>query len=499
MSHLHSTTAYRALWRTFCITLLLGLLTACNERIAQRQIAFSECRFSKLPTAAQCGIVDVPEDWSKQGGRSLGIAVVVLPANTLGPKPDPLFMFAGGPGQSAEAIVPFAAQLSGVRKNRDIVLIDPRGAGRSAPLNCAALSLRDPFDALLEDAMSDAVAKRCLTELRDAGSADIAQYTTLSFVNDLEQIRATLGYDRINLWGGSYGTRVAQEYLRRHPQRVRSVVLDSVAPPKMRLSLDPWLSRERALADVLAQCATDAACERAYPNLETSLARIRAALDGSGQISVIDPRTGSTHEVPLSYDQVIGALQALVYAPELASLIPPLIARAEAGDYAPLFAAAMMFTDDLSRTMNFALYYAVTCAEDAPRVAPAEAEQALATLRASALAEHSLAACGGWPRPSMPADFYAPVVSDTPVLILSGGLDPVTPPANGDLVASTLANSRHVIAAGYGHIVSPHACAPRLIEAFIDDAGFASLPKSCVDYLTASKPPAPFSSLLEPR
>ena len=114
-------------------------------------------------------------------------------------------MFAGGPGQSAEAIVPFAAQLSGVRKNRDIVLIDPRGAGRSAPLNCAALSLRDPFDALLEDAMSDAVAKRCLTELRDAGSADIAQYTTLSFVNDLEQIRATLGYDRINLWGGSYG------------------------------------------------------------------------------------------------------------------------------------------------------------------------------------------------------------------------------------------------------------------------------------------------------
>ena len=122
----------------------------------------------------------------------------------------------------------------------------------------------------------------------------------------------------------------------------------------------------------------------------------------------------STHEVPLSYDQVIGALQALVYAPELASLIPPLIARAEAGDYAPLFAAAMMFTDDLSRTMNFALYYAVTCAEDAPRVAPAEAEQALATLRASALAEHSLAACGGWPRPPMPADFYAPVVSDTP-------------------------------------------------------------------------------------
>jgi pimeloyl-ACP methyl ester carboxylesterase len=147
--------------------------------------------------------------------------------------------------------------------------------------------------------------------------------------------------------------------------------------------------------------------------------------------------------------------------------------------------------------MNLALYFAVTCAEDAPRVTASDSSRLLATLRAPSLAARNLAACDGWPRPSLPADFYQPLNSAVPTLILSGGLDPVTPAANGELVAKSLSNSRHVIAAGYGHIVSPHACAPRLIEKFIDTAGFATLPQSCLDYLAASKRPPTFSSLLE--
>jgi pimeloyl-ACP methyl ester carboxylesterase len=145
------------------------------------------------------------------------------------------------------------------------------------------------------------------------------------------------------------------------------------------------------------------------------------------------------------------------------------------------------------------LHYAVTCAEDAPRVAAADAVKLFARLKSPALAQRNLAACEGWPRPALPPDFYTPIISGKPVLILSGGLDPATPPANGELIARSLPNSRHVIAAGYGHIVSPHACAPRLIEKFIDDAGFESLPQSCLDYFSASKRPAVFSSLLEAR
>lgn len=476
----------------------LLLVAACGSKAPVRQIALTECRLPNLATAAQCGSVEVPEDRSKPGGKRLAIAVAVLPATTLSPQADPLVMLAGGPGQSSDALAPLAGELSGVRRNRDIVLIDPRGTGKSAPLHCPALAPRDAFDELADaDATTDAV-QRCIAELRGA-HVDVAQYTTSAFVADIDAVREALGYRSVNLWGGSYGTRVAQEYLRRYPQRVRSVVLDGAAPPSMRVSLDLWPSREAAVDQVIAACAASAACRKSYPDLDAMLARIAADLGTARTVSLADPRTGAPRELKLSFDMVIAALQGMVYAPEFASLIPALIARAAAGDYAPLAAAAMVFSDDLARTMNLALHYAVTCTEDAPRVNAAEASRVLSALRAAPLARQNLAACDGWPRPPVPADFYAPVASDKPVLILSGGLDPVTPPAAGDAVARTLPNSRHVVAVGYGHIVSPHACAPRLIEKFVEEAGFATLPRSCLDYFAASTRPLLFSSLLEAR
>ena len=444
-------------------------------------------------------MVEVPEDRSKPEGRKLALSVAVLPANTLSPDADPLFMLAGGPGQSAEALVPVAVALGGVRRTRDIVLIDPRGAGKSAPLNCAALAPRDPFDELIAADLAATAAQRCLSEINTSGNVDISRYITPEIVADVDAVRAALGYERINLWGGSYGTRVAQEFVRRYPSRVRSMVLDGVAPPAMRTTLDVWPAREAALTEVLAACSEDAVCKRAYPDLEATLGQIKLALGAAHRITVADPRTGVPREVPLSFDTVVGALHGLAYAPELASLIPPLLGRAQAGDFAPLLAAAMLLARDLEQTMNLALHYAVTCAEDTPRVTTSDSARIFATLRAPSLATRNLAACDGWPRPPLPADFYEPLTSAVPTLILSGGLDPVTPPANGEIVSKSLSNSRHVIAAGYGHIVSPQACAPRLIEKFIDAAGFATLPQSCLDYLATSKRPPIFSSLLEPK
>ena len=478
--------------------MLACVLAGCGDKRGVRQIELAECRVPKLVYAAQCGKLDVLEDRSKPQGRKLSIAVTLLPANTLSPRPDPLFMLAGGPGQSSDAIAPLAEQLSGVRRTRDIVLIDPRGAGRSSPLSCAALKSRDPFDELLDADTIAQAAQRCIKELQERGDTDVAQYTTSAYVADIDQVRAALGYERVNLWGGSYGTRAAQEYVRRYPARVRSVVLDGVAPPDMKISLDVWPSRDAAIAGIIGACAEDPQCRQAYPDLNATLARIHARLEPAQRVSVNDPRTGAPHKVALPFDVVVGALHGLVYAPELASLIPPLLGRAEAGDFSPLAAAAMMLTGDLNRTMNLALHYAVTCAEDVPRLTPSDV-QSIAKLRAPVLAERNLDACVGWPRPPVPADFFDPLTSDTPVLILSGGADPVTPPANGERVARTLSHSRHIVAAGYGHIVSPHACVPRLIARFIDDAGFATLPQSCLDYLATSKRPPLFASLLGPR
>ncbi len=487
---------WRILMRGARLAPFACLLVACGERSTTPRIALTDCRLPKLASAARCASIEVPEDRSSPAGRKISIAITVLPATTLSPKPDPLFMLAGGPGQSAGALVPLAGMLGGVRRNRDIVLVDPRGAGKSAPLRCAALATRDPFDELGDGDVADA-AQHCLREIQATGDTDLAQYNTPALVADVDAVRQALGYERINLWGGSYGTRVAQEYLRRHPQQVRAMVLDGVAPPDLRTGLDVWSSRDAALAQLFAACAEQASCQRAFPDLDATLAALRAVLGTGRRVAVDDPRTGIRREVQLDFDRVVGALHALIYVPEFASLIPPLLSRAQAGDFGPLAAASLLVTGDVGRSVNQALHFAITCAEDAPRIDAAEAAKTFATLRAPSLAQRNLAACEGWPRPPMPADFNAPVVSDKPVLILSGGLDPVTPPANGKKVAATLSNSRHVIAGGYGHIVSPHACAPRLIEKFIDDGGFETLPQSCLDHFATSTRPPLFSSLLQ--
>lgn len=469
----------------------LAMLAGCGDGhdAARRTITLSECRLPKLAVAAQCGTLDVPENRAAPDGRRITLAVAILPANTLDPKPDPLFILAGGPGQAASSLGPFAALLTGVRKDRDLVLVDQRGTGRSSPLACAAFKPDDDVDKALD---LDPVpkAKECARELATKG-VDAAQYTTAAWIADLDAVREALGYRTVNLWGGSYGTRAALEYLRRHPDHVRSVVLDGVAPPAMKVSLDVWPTRDRALSDVLDTCARSPACHAAHPDLAATLESIRARLGPAGRdVSVADPRTGDTTTHRLTFDHVLGALQPLTSVPELRSLLPEIIRRTADGDYAPLVAAALLVTSDLAEQMNAALHYSVTCAEDVARVSAADVRTALDGVRSKALALSVLAVCDGWPKGVAPTDAATPVQSDVPVLILSGGLDPVTPPANGVEVAKTLPHSRHIIAAAYGHIVSAQACAPRLIAAFVDDPSFAKLPASCVEHFEKSVRPS---------
>ena len=473
------------------------MLAACgDDRAHHRSLVLSECRLLKVPQAAQCGTLQVPENRAQPAGRKLDIFVAVLPANTLSPKDDPLVIVAGGPGQAASTLGPFAALLSAVRRTRDIVLIDQRGTGRSSPLTCKAFKpeWRPDFDTDLDPLPK---AKACLDELKSAG-VDPAQYTTSAWVADLEAVRVALGYPRLNLWGGSYGTRVVLEYLRRHPERVRTVILDGVVAPSMKITLDVWTTRDAAFAEIIAACKASKACFAAHPDPVATLAEIERDLGPAGKrIAVVDPRSGDKLEVSMSYDLVLAAMQPLLYLPEGASLIPELLSRALAGDYAPLVAASLLITGDRSEQLNAALHYSVTCAEDVRRITPEARREVLSSVRTHDLAQRVLAVCDIWPRGTMPSDFAEPVKSDIPVLILSGGLDPVTPPQYGAEVAKSLPNSKHIVAAGYGHVVSPHACAPRLIAAFIDDAGFAKLPNSCLAYFATSTRPPFFTSLLE--
>jgi pimeloyl-ACP methyl ester carboxylesterase len=469
---------------------------ACGDRSTpQRGITLSECRLPRLAQAVQCGALAVPENRAEPRGRKLSIFVAVLPANTLSPKPDPLVLLAGGPGQAASTLGPFALQLGAVRRTRDIVLIDQRGTGRSSPLDCPALAPDEHAEFDIDPVPKSLL---CAWQLAER-NVDASQYTTSAWVADLEAVRDALGYRQLNLWGGSYGTRVAQEYLRRHPDRVRTVVLDGVAPPSMRISFDVWRTRDDALDGVIAACRASAACVKAHPDPAATLQELRASLEGGRTITLRDPRTGIAREMRLDFDTIIGALQPLTYAPEAASLIPELLALARDGEYAPLLAASLVIIGELPDQFNAALHYSVTCAEDVPRVTREERINGVADERVRALARRTLAVCDQWPKGTFPSDFTRPVESDVPVLLLSGGLDPVTPPAYAAEVARGFSRSRHVVAQGFGHIVSSHACAPRLIAAFVDAADFSQLPQACIDFLEHSRRPPSWPDRLAPQ
>ena len=466
---------------------LQALSTGCGmgPEPASRSLALTECRLPRLSVTAQCGELSVPEDRTRPDGRKIGIFVAVLPANTVAPRSDPLVILAGGPGQAASQLAPLASRLSEVRRTRDIVLVDQRGTGRSAPLKCAAFKPDDGIEASFD---LDSVAKAgdCLRELATTG-VDLKQYTTEAWVADLDAVRAALGYPQVNLWGGSYGTRVALAYLRRHPDRVRSMVLDGVAPPEMAVPRDVWLSREKALDGVLAACAASEPCRRAHPDLAQKLDRLERDYAAPGRrVEFTDPRTGKATAGTVSFDLILGSIHAMTYAPERAALLPEVIDRAAAGDFGPLLATAQAAVGGIDEQITPALHYAVICSEDAPRVTPAERRE-LDRLRSRALVANMFDVCAIWPKGTPAADGASAVRSDVPVLLLSGGLDPVTPPASAAAVAATLPNSRQVVAQGSGHVVSTYACVPRLISAFVDSANAATLPASCIDFLATTQ------------
>lgn len=473
------------------------LIAGCGSDVAsKRSIVLAECRLQNLATAAQCGELEVPEDRAQPAGRKIKLFVALLLANTLSPKDDPLVILAGGPGQAASSLAAFAARLTDIRRTRDIVLIDQRGTGRSSPLTCDAFKPRDDeaFD-------TDPVprARECAAQLRAQG-IDAAQYTTTTWIADLEAMREALGYARWNLWGGSYGTRVAQEYVRRHAQRVRTLSLDGVAPPALIVTLDVWRTRGAALSFIFNACAATKACREALPDPQALLIRVAADLGPAGRdVTFVDPRTGKQERKHVTIDAVLSALQPLTYLPEMATLLPELLSLAAAGDYSPLLAANVALTGGMNEAMNAALHFSVTCAEDVPRIKDGDVTRALKDAHGRELAQRLIAVCGVWPRGTAPADFAAPLQSDIPALLVSGGMDPVTPPAYGNTVATGLSNSRHVVAPGYGHIVTPHACGPRMLAAFVESADPAKLPTACVTYFEKSVPPPVWSNRLEPR
>ncbi len=427
-----------------------------------------------LQVSASCGTVEVFENRQAESGRTIDLQIAILEANSRTPAPDPLFILTGGPGQAAtEAYLTLASAFSRVRSERDIVLVDQRGTGGSNRLQC-------DFPQEVETDPNAQIApllEACLGTLE----ADLTQYTTTAAMQDLDQVREHLGYDQINLYGVSYGSRAALVYMRLFPERVRSVILDGLAPPQIALGLDMAADAQRAWDQIVERCMDQAGCAGAFPDIEVTFNSLLARLETEPLlISMSHPVSGEQMEVELTAEMVAMVVRFHSYAPETAALLPLLIHTAQVeGVFEPLAAQFYLNAGTLEASIANAMSYSVMCTEDVPFYE--DAQPVKDTFLGSTLVDGFREICRVWPAGEAPPDFQQPVYSEAPVLLLSGEVDPVTPPKYADLAAETLPNSLHVIAPGMGHNVVGRGCLPNLVAEFLVTGETAGLDTGCVD------------------
>jgi pimeloyl-ACP methyl ester carboxylesterase len=439
-------------------------------------VALSDCRLPGLDLAARCGVLEVWEDREARSGRRIPLHIAIVPARLRAKEPDPILVLAGGPGQGAISLASQVMPLfNRLNDARDVVFVDQRGTGKSNPLNCDDDA--QPLQALFEDALPERLVTRCLAEL----DADPRQYVTSVAMQDLEEVRAALRYPRLNLWGGSYGTRAALEYARRQPDRVRSMVLDGVAPPDMKLPLSFATDGDAALKRLFDACDVEPLCKKVYPDLRVMIQSLRGQLARRpARTTIVDPRTGERSDIQVNENVLLSGLFRPLYVAELASLLPLGVAAASGGDFNPLLAQNLELADDIAENLSVGMHLSVICAEDVPRITPADLAAANESFFGRSLVDDFLRACASWPRGKVPEDYYTPLKSEVPALLLSGGIDPATPPRHGEAVVKTLANGRHFVAPHLGHGVSLHGCAPRLIESFVRKGSAAEIDGKCL-------------------
>ncbi len=453
---------------------------ACNPvaDAPRRTLALASCRLPGVEAAAECATFLVWEDRAAKKGRRIDINVAVVPARVRNHEPDPIVVLAGGPGQGAvslaDDVLPLFRRLNDAR---DVVFVDQRGTGNSHPLDCDE-DTNAPLQSLFEDTLPAHLVAECLKQL----DADPRLYVTSIAVEDLDDVRAGLGYPKVNLWGGSYGTRVALEYIRRHGDRVRTAVLDGVAPSTMKLPFSFVNDGDAALAKLVQGCEAEALCRLTYPDLNGTIERLRERLARRPMTaSIQDPRTGERETISVNENVFLSGLFRPLYVAELASLLPFGIASAANGDFNPLLAQNLEFADDVSENLSLGMHLSVLCSEDIPLITDADLAAADRSFFGRALVDDFLAACKIWPRGRVPRDYYTPVSSDVPALLLSGGIDPATPPRHAQQVAATLTHARHLVAPYLGHGVSLHGCAPHLVEEFIRKGSAAGLDGRCLE------------------
>ena len=435
---------------------VLGLCGVCIGSVRSSLRASGDQAFELGPCPAgrgpqaEKGVLSVPENRTTNQGRRIGINIVVLRATTPGAKVA-LFLLAGGPGEGSTSMI-FTATgwMAPLRDTMDVVLMDQRGTGGSNPLACETGIVANPpraFGHLWDPDM----IRTCVTALQPR--ADLTQYTTDAAVADMEDIRIKLGYDKIAMYGGSYGTRLAQAYLRRHPDRTRAVVIDGVLPFDVGGPLSYARSVDGSIDRMIANCHDDPACQQAHPNLSADLATILTRLDKAPAHAMVTPLTGAPMPVTLTHGDLLYAVRGMLYSPSASATLPPMISQAATTGDLSLFAQRYWVRAvSMGRSISHGMHLSVVCPEDVNVVTNAQVAAATKGTRVGTyIIDEYRTACALWPKATVAADFRTPVTARVPVLLVSGQYDPVTPPEFGDRIAKSLPLARHIVVANSGH------------------------------------------------
>ncbi len=473
---------------TALLVAMVGLAVACSRGGSQQQgrmLPLTPCRVEGLEYQSLCGTLEVFEDRVARQGRKISLRVVVVPALAATPEPDPLVLLAGGPGQAASEMGQVLKMVDRIHRNRDILLVDQRGTGGSQPLKCNP----DPPDAGLASKYDDAFREEEFRKCVAGYDADPRLYTTPIAMDDLDEVREALGYTKLNLWGVSYGTRAALVYMRQHPERVRTAILDGVAPLSLYLPLYMPRDAQRALDLLFEHCEKDAHCTKAFPELRP---RVKALLDGMEKepvrVRVDNPLTGVPEDISLSRGVFLQMLFGQLYSPEVAMLVPLMLDRATKGDWSPFVALSQGVSGGMSNTISHGMFFSVVCAEDAPFITDeAMVRAAEGTWFGDRMVRNMLEPCRVWPKGTVPEGYREPVSSNVPTLLLSGELDPITPPVWGEEAKKTLSNSLHVVVPGVGHNTSGLGCIQSLMADFVKQGSLEGLKPACGPELT--RPP----------
>jgi pimeloyl-ACP methyl ester carboxylesterase len=472
--------------------LLCALAPAAPGAAAAPADHLKPCQIDGTSEPALCGTYQVWEDREARRGRKIALNIIVLPALE-GPAAADAFTFLeGGPGAAATRDAAGFVQQKDLRRHRDVLLMDQRGTGKSNPLDCdfygpdSHAKGADPKLLAGELFTSEAV-RQCRDRL--AKVADLKLYTTALGMDDLDEVRAWLGYAKLDVEGGSYGTEAAQVYMRRHPGAVRTVVLDGVLPLDEPIPLHHAYAGQRAIDLLFAECAAEASCHAAFPHLPEELRAVIQRVEHGVTVSIPDPRTGAMVEVTADRGTIAEGLRFMMYGPN-ARQVPLAVHQAYEGDLAQLVALAVQRRTELDHILSMGMNFSVTCAEDLPFIDDATAARETAgTMLGDYRVREQKRVCGLWPRGSIPADARQPVRSDLPVLLFSGERDPVTPPEFGERVAKGLTNSLLLIVP-HGSHGAEGPCADHLVAEFIERASTKGLDTACI----AANPPTRFQT-----